>query len=647
MLQLSPTKSKMPFQETPITSVNITSAFWSRTQTCARTKTIPAIIEAQKSWNHWSCLTWRRGHDVKPHQFWDSDIYKVVEAACYFLVKYPDEKVMAAVDEAVEMIRGAQHEDGYINSYYTVKGIEGRWTNLRDNHELYCLGHLLEAVVAYERLTESGRLLEVAMKVCRHLDEVFGLEAGRKPGYPGHQEIEIGLLRLYELTFDPLPLKLARYFILQRGRRDEKDEIYFDKEAFARGADPYEEMGSEHKGWYHGTRDYGYHQADKPLEEANEVEGHSVRAMYYYTAATDLVRLLAAKDAEVARLVPALQQLWRDMVDKKMYVTGALGSVTQWEGFGPAYVLGDLESEGCYAETCATFALINWCARLLRTELNSEVADVMELALYNGFLGAVNQDGDAFYYQNVLRTVAGQPKERSRWFGVACCPPNITKLLGNLNTFIYSYSTAQNLVAVHHYIQSEFSVPGTNITITQTTNMPWDGTVTISVSGSIDLALRIPAWAREWSCSIQGVIHSGYLHVSAIPNELVRLTFPLHPRKVYAHPKTGKDDICLMRGPLVYCIEDVDNSDIDVDHLKLMDAAVREGPTTSISDLNGVSTIVAQGKKFVAGEQSGLYGATPWRYEDQPRDIIAIPYFLRANRGGGGAMRVWTPRVEG
>lgn len=322
----------MAFQKIPVDGVEITSPFWSHIQTCSRTKTIPNIIDAQKSWNHWKCLTWKEGHEVKPHQFWDSDIYKTIEAACYFLVKHPGGPMMAAVEEAVDMIRDAQYEDGYINSYYTVHGVDKRWTNLRDDHELYCFGHLLEAVVAYESLTGSGRLLDVAMRVCAHLDSVFGREAGKKSGYPGHQEIEIGLLRLYELTNDPLPLKLAKYFILERGQRDDKDENYFDKEAIARGGDPYDHIGTEAKAWYAEPRDYGYQQADVPLVDATEVKGHSVRAMYYYTAATDLVRICGATDPEVAKLRPALDRLWRNMIDKKMYVTGGLGAVTQWEG---------------------------------------------------------------------------------------------------------------------------------------------------------------------------------------------------------------------------------------------------------------------------------------------------------------------------
>ncbi|KAJ4188464.1 hypothetical protein NW755_006626 [Fusarium falciforme] len=634
----------MPFQEFPLTSVDVTSSFWSHVQDCSRLKTIPAIVEAQKTWDHWTCLTWNEGHDVKPHQFWDSDIYKIIEAACYFLIKHPDDNMRAVVEDAVEMIRAAQHEDGYINSYYTVRGIKDRWTNLRDNHELYCLGHLLEAVVAYESLTRNGRLLEVATKVCKHLDSIFGTEPGKKRGYPGHQEIEIGLLRLYELTQDPLPLKLATYFITERGRRDEKDETYFDKEAFARGADPYVHMGTEHKAWFRDPRDYAYQQADEPLVDATQVKGHSVRAMYFYTAATDLVRLSTDAD-NASRLKAALGRLWRDMVDKRMYVTGSLGSVRQWEGFGPAYILPDLEHEGCYAETCATFALINWCARMLRLDLDAEYADVMEVALYNGFLGAVNQDGDAFYYENVLRTRKGEFKERSKWFGVACCPPNVAKLLGNLGSLIYTQDASTALVAIHQYIDSELKISDSGVVIRQKTDMPWDGQVVLSIQGSANLALRIPSWAKDWTCSVKGEVKKGYLYVSA-ENTDIRLNFPVAFRKTYAHPNTNKDDICLMRGPLVYCIEDVDNDSTDIDYVGLVDGPVSDGKTVQLSGLDQVVTGHVQGKQLIEVQPKGLYSGRPWVYEKTPRDLVAIPFFLRANRGGNGAMRVWAPRLE-
>ncbi|RJE27632.1 DUF1680 domain protein [Aspergillus sclerotialis] len=633
----------MAFKTSNVRDVRITSQFWSQMQTCSREITIPAIIKAQKDTGHWYCLTWKEGHPVKPHPFWDSDIYKVTEAACYFLMTRDDPTLLAEIEGAVDMIRSAQHPDGYINSYYTVRGIQNRWTNIRDMHELYCIGHLVEACVAYESLTDSGRLLEPVMKAIRHVASVFGPEEGKKHGYPGHQEIEIGLLRLYELTKDPLLLYLAKYFITERGKRDEHGETYYDHEAKARGADPYDPMGTEMRHTYEFPRDYAYHQAHKPLVEQDEIKGHSVRAVYYLAAATDYVRLSGDQTIR-----DAVNRLWRDMVNTKMYITGGLGAMRQWEGFGPRYILGDAEEgNGCYAETCASFGLTNWCTRMLRLQLNSEYADIMEVALYNGFLGAVGLDGKSFYYENPLTTYSGYAKPRSTWFEVACCPPNVAKLLGSLGSLIYS--SFDNVVAVHLWIASEFTVAqGNGTIISQKTNMPWSEEIELTVSGpkAVSLALRIPNWAlANFTCSVEGEMRQGYLHLSEVQNCTVKLHFPLEPRKVYANPMTGKNEVAIMLGPLVYCIEDIDNESVNVDYVALTDAPVRKGPPKNIATVEDVIPIHATGRVLQNAKWSSLYSSTPWQWSEQTVDLVFVPYFLRMNRGGNGGMHVWSKRV--
>ena len=551
-----------------------------------------------------------------------------------------DEEMRAQVEEAVDMIRAAQHPDGYINSYYTTRGLSQRWTNLRDMHEMYCLGHLVEACVAYETLTGNGRLLQPVMKALQHVDSIFGSEPGKKRGYPGHEEIEIGLLRLYELTGEQLLLKMAKYFILERGQRDHNGETFFDHEAKARGGDPYDHMGPEMRTCYRKPRDYGYHQADFPIKEVTEVKGHSVRAMYYYTAATDYVRLTG--DTEVK---DALDRLWRNLVDKKLYVTGGVGAIRQWEGFGPDYLLGDAEEGGtCYAETCASFALIIWCSKMLRLELRSQYADIMEVALYNGFLGAVGLDGVAFYYQNPLRTYMGHPKPRNTWFEVACCPPNVAKLLGQLGTLIYGLK--EDLVVVHLYIESNLTVPGQNCTISQKTSMPWSGDVEINVRGTAKLALRIPSWAKDYTVSVQAESKDGYLYLPPVTDTSIKLDFHMEARKIYAHPMTGKDEVCIQRGPLIYCIEDVDN-EVDVDNIALTDKKLEVGEPLKIMNVDQVVTILARGKELADLGGPALYRTEPWRYEDRERVLKYVPFFLRANRGGDGGMRVWVKRVGG
>ncbi|KAF9873806.1 hypothetical protein CkaCkLH20_08540 [Colletotrichum karsti] len=567
--------------------------------------------------------------------FWDSDVYKATEAACYFLMRHPDDEMMRIVEEAVDNIREAQHPDGYINSYYTVRGIKDRWTNLRDMHELYCIGHLIEACVAYETLTNSGRLLEPVMKVVHHIDSVFGSEPGKKRGYPGHQEIEIGLLRLYEFTKHPILLKVAEYFILERGKRDSKGEIYFDKEAWARGNDPADWDSFEMRPTYRMPRDYGYHQADRPLVETTELVGHSVRAMYFMTAATDLVRLTKNQGIE-----SSLKKLWRDMVDKKMYITGGLGSVRQWEGFGHPYVLGDTEEGSvCYAETCATFGLTGWCQRMLRLHLNSEYADIMEIGLYNGFLGAVGLDGESFYYENPLRTFTGSPKERSRWFQVACCPPNVAKLLGNLGAFIFTMHG--RYVAIHLYIGSVLEVPSSDAVVTVKTKAPWDWEVEITWTGTLSLALRIPGWAENYT--VNGAmagshVKDGYLYLAERSDGRFKITFNPRPRFMYANTKVGKNEVCIMRGPLVYCIEDVDN-DVDIDNVTLSEGLLQDGAQLRILD-HEVTTVEARGRELKNADNSKLYDSRPWK-RGEKKYLTFIPYYARANRGGNGGMRVW------
>ncbi|VUC37245.1 unnamed protein product [Clonostachys rosea] len=645
----------MPLQSVPIRDVCISSPFWAKIRRCARVSTIPSIIESQKAEGHWNCLEWKEGHRIQPHAFWDSDIYKTVEAACNFLISDPDEDMLRIVEETVDMIRKAQHPDGYLNSFYTVRGVKDRWTNLRDMHELYCLGHLYEATVAYERLTGSGRLLEVVRKSMQHLDSIFGRDEGKKRGYPGHQEIEIGLLRIFEATGDDLALKLAKYFIFERGTQDADGHTYFDHEAFARGADPYDGLGSEVKGWFHGPRDYAYNQAARPFCEQTEVQGHSVRAMYYYTAVTELVRLEAASDPKVAKCKQNLQLLWRDLVDRKIYVTGAIGSYRQNEGFGKAFVLNDLEMEGCYGETCAAFALIIWCQKMLQLHLKSEYADVMENCLYNGFLGAVSADGQAFYYQNVLRDKTGEPKKRERWFGVACCPPNVARLLGSLGTLVFSTcnDSCGSLVAIHLYLQSDFVSAEKGLKVSMTTEMPWAGSITIKVEGSTRLALRIPDWVenQDYLCSIKGELKDGYLYIPAVANAEVHLSLPTRPYRLYAHPETGKNQVCIRRGPLVYCLEAVDNDGIDIDHIALVDDETpQEAAPMSIATMDNVVPLHVTGRELarvaVANAPSRLYGPKAWEYDSQLLRLTAIPYFLRANREGNGAMRVWIPRLN-
>ncbi|KAK8216913.1 hypothetical protein M8818_001876 [Zalaria obscura] len=545
----------------------------------------------------------------------------------------------------------------YINSYYTILGLQNRFTNLRDMHELYCLGHLAEAAAAHHLLTGSKDLIAV---VRRMVDLVRKIVVP-KGGYPGHQELEIGLLRLYDITKERVFLESAEYFIRERGTRDAKDEIYFDREAFARGVDPYEHLGTEYKAWFRKPRDYAYMQAHTPLAEQTTIEGHSVRAMYYLTAAQHytLVSGTESKDIE-----DAVVRLFENTVRKKMYVTGGIGSVTQCEGFGPEYHLPDLnEGGGCYSETCASFALIILCERMLRAELKGLYGDVMERALLNCVLGAVGMQGkssipaafvqglqtigDSFYYENHLATRSGHPHERSKWFDVACCPPNIAKLIGLLPTL--TYSVEGKTCAIHLFIGSSFTaqVDGQDVVINMQTDYPWQGTVTIAVQTSTPmvLAIRIPSWAaNSYTSSTQGNIRNGYLHTEISSSTTLTFDFPMAPRLVYSHPALRKDEVAVMRGPLVYCAESVDN-DFDLERTYIISSHVDEVKEIEIAGVQNVPLVKVGGRvrsRDGFGENGEeLYGEERPGWEDGEREVLLVPYFLRMNRDGCGGMRVW------
>jgi DUF1680 family protein len=544
------------------------------------------------------------------------------------------------------LIRHTDSMGRYINSYYTILGLSNRFTNLRDMHELYCLGHLAEAAAAYHSLTGSNDLITV---VRRMVDLVRKIVVP-KGGYPGHQELEIGLLRLYDITGDSVFLDTAAYFIRERGTRDEKDEIYFDREAFARGGDPYAHLGTECKAWFSKPRDYAYMQAHTPLVKQTTIEGHSVRAMYYLTAAQHYT--LVGK-SETDDIKDAVARLFANTVNTKMYVTGGIGSVTHCEGFGPEYHLPDLnEGGGCYSETCASFALIMLCERMLRAELKGLYGDVMERALLNCVLGAVGMQGDSFYYENPLATLAGHAHERSKWFDVACCPPNIAKLIGLLPTL--TYSVKGRTCAIHLFIGSSFTtqIDGQDVKVSMETQFPWKGTVTIAVQTStpLTLAIRIPSWAaKSFTSSAQGDVLDGYLHLEIKSSTTLTLELPMAPRVVYAHPALRKDEVAIMRGPLVYCAESVDN-EVDLEQIYVRPSHVKE-TKIEIAGIQNVPLLRVQGRARKGagfGERGeGLYGDERPGWEEGERAVMLVPYFLRMNRGGLGGMRVWLKELCG
>lgn len=567
--------------------------------------------------------------------FQDSDVAKWLEAVAYSLMAEPDPELEARADEVIDLVGRAQQDDGYINSYYTIMAPDKRWTNLRDNHELYCAGHFIEAAVAYYEATGKDKLLQILCRFVDHIDEVFGPEEGKKRGYPGHEEIELALIKLYRVTKDPKHLRLAQFFIEERGR----EPHYFDIEAEARGAKPEDY-------WFSG---HWYSQSHLPLREQETAEGHSVRAMYLYSAAADL-----ALETDDKELYEVCKRLWDNVVHKRMYITGGIGSQAHHEGFTIDY---DLPGDRAYTETCAAIGLVFWAQRMLQIEPKSEYADVMERALYNGVLSGMSLEGTKFFYVNPLEvdpaTAAARHDHRhvrttrQEWFGCACCPPNIARLLASINQYIYS--TRDRDIFVHLFAQSEasFKLGDPEVKLSQNTNYPWDETVQFVVSSAepqmFALNVRLPKWCRAPQIKVNGEIIErlqvvdGYARIERIwsDGDQVELIFPMPVEKVWANPKVSYSagKMALQRGPVVYCFEEVDNG------RNLSEIYIPADAAFSVEEEKQLKmpVLIGHGYRRVVPDDS-LYTTTPPEVKEV--ELKAVPYFAWDNRQAG-EMRVW------
>jgi len=626
------TMNSLPLMPVSFNRVRIDDVFWGPRQRTNREVTLPieyrqcldtGRIEAFR-------LDWQPGKGEEPHIFWDSDVAKWVEAAAYSLITHADPALEAQLDEVIALIVSAQQPDGYLNVHYTVVEPEKRWSNLRDCHELYCAGHLIEAGVAHYQATGKRTLLDAMCRYADYIGTVFGTASGQKRGYCGHEELELALVKLAQATGEPKYLAQAGYFVDERGRQP----YYFDVEAVARGEEP--------AGYW--AKSYAYCQADRPVRDLAVVEGHAVRAMYLYSAMADLAGLHGD-----AALRAACERLWNDLCLKKLYLTGGIGPSRHNEGFTQDY---DLPNESAYAETCAAIGLVFWSHRLLQLECDGRYADVMERALYNGALSGVSLDGAAFFYENPLASHGHH--HRQAWFGCACCPPNLARLLASLGQYIAS--TSADSVALHLYIQGalETTLPdGSAATIAQTTRYPWDGHVAITLQltapSAFTLRLRIPGWCRRHTLAVNGqpveaAYARGYAAIARSwqPGDVITLMLEMPVEIVAAHPGVTANlgRVALQRGPLVYCLEDVDHT-APVLRLLLRDGAPLV-PRWDPELLGGV--VVIEGEGLLSPEEG--WGDTLYqpysaaRYQSIP--VRAIPYYAWDNRAPGG-MVTWVP----
>lgn len=565
--------------------------------------------------------------------FWDSDIGKWIEAAAYALSHRRDADIESKIEAIVDDFEQAQAPDGYLNCWYLGREPEKRWSNLRDNHELYNAGHMLEGAIAYYETTGRRRWLDIMERYVELIRQTFGTGPGQKRGYCGHQEIEIALIKLYHLTGEKKHLDLAAYFINERGQQPPH---YFDVEREER-----EQKGWEYQRYVQGN--YEYSQSHKPVREQEKVVGHAVRAMYMYTAMADL-----AVELNDAGLKVACETLWKDVMETKMYVTAGLGPSAQNEGFTFDF---DLPNQTAYAETCASVALIFWAQRMLHLDLDGKYADVLERALFNGALSGLSRDGEHYFYMNPLES-NGTPT-RWDWHTCPCCTMNVSRLVASVGG--YFVSTAPDGIAFHLYggISSTLDVGGTEVTVREVSNYPWSGEIAIEVDPAqpkaFDVKLRIPGWCRGATARVNGEAVTlepvnGYatIHRTWQAGDRIALELPMPVERLFANPQVIMDvgRVALQRGPLVYCIEEADNPGGTVQRLKLPRDAEIEVKRSALFD--GIVTLSSRATAIEAAEWNTLYRTTPPK--EQPATLTALPYYLWANRGQG-SMLVWIPEA--
>ena len=579
-------------------------------------------------------LDWKPGKSFEPHCFWDSDTAKWMEAAAYSLGTHPDAKLEKQLDNLIDDIAKAQAPDGYLNTYFQTHPDKKRWSNLGSMHELYCAGHLMEAAVAYFETTGKRKFLDIMCRYADHIDSVFGSEKGKLKGYPGHEEIELALVKLYKASGQKKYLKLAEFFINERGQSPN----YFVEERKKLGIKESLELKTL--------------QAHLPVREQKDAEGHAVRAVYLYSGMADL-----ALEKNEESLKKACRALWKNITEKRMYITGGIGSSRQGERFSYDY---DLPNEEAYAETCAAIGLFLFSRRMLKMDSDAKYADVMEQALYNGILSGVSLDGKHFFYENPLEVTekasafyqrnyrSGEVK-RQEWFYCACCPPNIARLFASLHHYIYE--TGENTVSVNLYIGSSLKteIGGTELTVEQKTNYPWEGEVgfkfKMKKSLSFKLRLRIPAWSKDAGLKINGKkvsikLQKGYAVIERKWNDkdVVELSLPMPVELIEANPAVRHDcgKTAIMRGPLVYCLEEEDNGK-NLNDITITDFDFKAKFEKNLMD--GIVTIGGKGsrRKNTLWKEK-LY--KPLAPELEKIKIKAVPYAYWANRKAGN-MIVW------
>lgn len=588
--------------------IEITDGFWKAKQDMVKNTTADAVYNRFCDTHRFSALKcdWHEGEENMPHIFWDSDVAKWIEGISYILKKERNEHFEKIIDESIDLIEKNSDEHGYFNSHFLVTRKDKRFC-LRDQHELYCAGHLIEAAIAYYQATGKNKFLKLMCKYADYIEQIFVKDKSADFTTPGHPELELALVKLYNITNEERYLQLAKFFIDEHGKHNEN--LY--------------EFSNEL-----------YNQDEMPLRERQTAEGHAVRSMYLMCGAADVAYLY--NDEE---LLDACKRVFDNVTNKRMYITGGIGSTHIGEAFTVDY---DLPARTAYAETCAAISLAMFAGRMSEIEANSKYADIVEKVIYNGFLSGISMDGKSFFYENPLEIdpdfndINPSTKSKERFpitqrlevFDCSCCPPNIVRFIPSIADYMYTYD--DDILYVNQYMNSETQCG--DIKICQNTHYPENGCIKIKCSaGNRRIALRIPGWCKNFKINVGYEMKNGYAIINPCEEITLELDMPVTFIRANRHVHDAAGRVAVMRGPVVYCAESIDN----VSDLKNIKIDINAEYTTSDSEflLPTIETIAYQ-----EPESDLLYMPAKDDYEKIP--LTLIPYYAFANRGTT-EMLVW------
>lgn len=587
-------------EQVDFSQVRIQDNFWSPRLKKHITATLPVCIDQIENQTGRIRNFENAANGTGEHSgifFDDSDVYKALEGMAYSLINNPDPELEKKADQWIDKFAAAQQPNGYINTFYTLTGLDKRWSNM-DKHEMYCAGHMIEAGVAYYKATGKRKLLDVCIRMADHMMNTFGPD--KRHWVPGHEEIELALVKLYQVTGQENYLNFANWLLEERGYG-------------------YGSKGDE------GEWDPIYYQDDKPVREMTDIAGHAVRCMYLYCGMADVAAI--KRDSGY---IAALNRLWDDVVLRNMYITGGIGSSRHNEGFTEDYDLPNLDA---YCETCASVGMVLWNQRMNQLTGDSKYVDVLERSMYNGALAGISLAGDRFFYVNPLESKGNH--HRQAWYGCACCPSQISRFLPSIGNYIYG--TSKEAIWVNLYIgnSTEIQAGKNHITLKQETDYPWNGKVKLTVSSTTplnkEIRLRIPGWCKQYTLAVNGQqqmapVEKGYAVVQKEWKDgdeiSLHLEMPVEIVEADSRVKQNTGKRAIQRGPLVYCMEETDNTK-DFDKLAITpQTAFNCNFETSL--LNGVEIIQAT---------------------NGDKTISLIPYYAWDNREAG-KMKVWIDYIQ-